>query len=203
MNAGNTERMPRKALQAYREYLSFANDPDYREAYFDKKTGGWMATHKGHNSEHNPKDTARYFGNMTKEDLEAECQREIVRMGGSVVYRDESKKRADNTTAVALDAVINGRLTDIRSVTGNSKSYVNQLESKNKQLRDWNRENPREKGSTITLYFHDPSMYSDAKIRRGIRDLRRKANAGKTPRLRFNKVLAVVKGHDRIYEVDA
>ncbi len=196
LNAGNTERMPRKAMQAYREYLYYASDPDYREAYFDKATGGWMVTHRGHNSEHNAKDTARYFGTMTKEDLENECQREIVRMGGSVVFRDENVRGADGKTRTALDAVINGHLTDIRSVTENSRSYRNQLHDKNEQLRKWNRENPGEKARAITLYFHDPAMYSEKKLRDGITELKRAHIA-----LRFKRVLVVVRGAEGVKEV--
>lgn len=184
-------------------YRHYTNDPNYKDVYFDNTSGGMMAVHNGHNWEHNAKDGTRYFGDMTKEDLEKEFAREVVRMGSSAIFRDESKRRADGSTAVALDVVVNGRLTDIRSVTENNRSYKNQLESKNNQLRGWNAENPSEKGRTVTLYFHEPSMYSEAKIKRSIKELKKTVRNGHRTRLEFNKVLAVVKGHDRIYEFDA
>ena len=184
-------------------YGRYSQDPGYKDVVYDEETGGVMATHVGHNITHNPKDKLRYFGNMTKEDLEKECQREVVRMGGSAIYRDENIRRADGTTKTALDAVINGYLTDIRSVTERGTGYRNQLEEKNGQLKRWNRENPSEKARTITLYFHDKSMYDLPKVRESIRDLRNTRRNGRRVRLEFKRVLVVVRGGDEIIKVNA
>ena len=49
-------------------------DPNYRDVMFDERNGGLMATHVGHN---NKDDGKRFFSDMSKIDLERECQETV------------------------------------------------------------------------------------------------------------------------------
>lgn len=187
-NAMGKESRSAANLRLYRAY---ANDPDYKDVYFDSTSGGMTAVHKGHNWEHNSSDTMRFFDGMTKEDLEKEFAMEVVRMGGSAIMQDESRKRADGTKLPALDVKLNGILTDVRSVTERTDTYKNHLDNKKKQLTKWNRENPNNKSRTITLYFHDPSMFSEKKMSDTLNEVRRY-------RRNYRYVKVVVRGAERI-----
>ena len=191
-------------------YNRLSKDKKYRDVEFNEKTGALKATHIGHNWKHDEQDKQRFFGDMTKEDLELECQNEVFRMGGSCILRDESKKRANGEQATALDAYINGIITDIRSITEPCDSYIGKLSAKNGQLKRWNHENPDELGSTITLYFHEPSWFSEDILKKDIDRLKKYRKKDKTTgeytdnhiTLHFNKILVIIKGHDKIHKIE-
>lgn len=186
-----------------KEYERLKADPNYRDVMFDERNGGLMATHVGHN---NKDDGKRFFGDMSKIDLERECQETVYKMGGTFILRDESRLRPNGDVATALDANINGVLSDIRSVTSVGKDYAAQLNSKNRQLGKWNHENPHEQSSTVTLYFHDPAMFDEKKMRDSIERLKgfHKIEKGTQKvldeliEIHFNKVFVILKGADRI-----
>lgn len=169
-----------------------------------------MATHVGHNWKHDKNDKQRFFDNMTREDIEAKCQKEIFRMGGSCILRDESKELQKGKQATAPDAYINGILTDIRSITESTEYYTNQLKAKNSQLGRWNRQNPNETANTVTLYFHEPSWFSMEKLGKSIERLKymhkidpeTKEYIDEYIHINFDKVLIVLNGADRIIEYD-
>ena len=155
-----------------KKYEELKKGPDYKDVEFNPETGALKATHVGHKVHLNDKKT--YFDEkLTGDDLEKECQSEIFRMGGSCILRDESKLLANGKEATALDAYINGFLTDIKSVTEPTPLYKNQLNAKNSQLGRWNYQNPNEMASTITLYFHEPSFFSMEKLEESVRGLKK------------------------------
>lgn len=150
--------------QSRREYERLKDDPDYRDVHFDPKTGGVKATHIGHNG-HDPNDKKRFFGNMTKEDLENECQNVAYRLGHRFVLRNENILRKGtlfHENQVQLDAVMDGRIMDIRSICSDSPSWQYRILKKNYQAWDFMKETGETCDSMI-LYFHEPSMYSREK----------------------------------------
>lgn len=188
-----------------KKYEELKKDPNYKDVEFNPVTGALKATHVGH-KEH-PNDKKTYFDEkLTGDDLEKECQSEIFRMGGSCILRDESKLLGKGRHATSLDAYINGSLTDIRSITEHGKDYVSQLQAKNKQIGRWNHQNPNEKASTVTLYFHEPSFFSMEKLEesvKGLKKLRKMAPVTNKPtnefiQVRIKKILVVIRGYDGI-----
>lgn len=155
---GKAERI--KANRA--EYERLLKDSNYKDVKFDEKTGGVKATHKGHNTE----DDKIVAFRMTGPQLETECQDVGYRLGHSFIFRNEKLYRQgtkflENSTQ--LDAEVDGRIMDIRSITKDLPFYRNALKTKNRQLKNFNREHG-ENANTVILYFHDASMYSREKI---------------------------------------
>lgn len=143
------------------EYERLKADHDYKDVKFDPKTGGLKATHVGHNWKHDDNDLQRFFGNMTREDLEAECQNKLFRMGHKVILRDESK--TENKQIIpALDLELDDKIMDIASITSTEK-YGGILSSKNHQLGRVKKKTGIISDSLL-LYFHDSKLYSKEQL---------------------------------------
>ena len=67
----------------------------------------------------------------------------------------------------SLDAEVDGRLADIRSITKTRDSYEYALLKKNGQLMRFNAEQGTN-ADTVILYFHDSGMYSEERIRKSM-----------------------------------
>ncbi len=148
-----------------KEYERLKQDPDYINVKYDKKSGGVKGAHKGHKKHKN--DNQTYFEEkLTGDQLEEEFQDKAFKKGHSVIFRAERENETD------LDMILDGVKMDLISVTENSITYRNQLSRKNSQLKDYNRlEN--EENSSVCMYFHVPSFYTEDKVRNGIDSLNR------------------------------
>lgn len=185
-----------KYPEQYKKYLSLQADTDYKEVEFDVDSGGIKATHIGHNSK-STKDT--YFGSekITSKQLEDECVDILFKSGRTVILQNESKRGADGNILSALDLSVNGKGMDIRSITEASDNYKNALTAKNKQLFKYNsRADVIDKADTVCLYFHEPSMFSDKRIRTSIYSYIR-LTSGNNEYGRQIKRLIVVLGGDK------
>ena len=141
-----------------REYKRLVDDPEYKDVEFDEKTLGLKATHYGHNAD-DENDHYLYFGNMTKADLERECQGELFRLGHRALLLDESLKDANGQKLPCLDLDLDGKQMDIASRT-EVGYYGGSLFHKQKQL--YRLKNRRGiVGDSMLLYFHDGSMFSE------------------------------------------
>ena len=151
------------------EYQRLLNDPDYKNVRFSEKTGGVKATHIRHNKHQN--DKTLFFGNMTGDELENECVDTIFHLGHSVILREENTTRGIINGQLQakreLDCILDGKIADIASITKDRDSYHYTLLHKNRQLKDFNVEHDTQADSLI-LYFHDPRMYSEERIRKSI-----------------------------------
>ena len=143
------------------EFQKYDNDKEhYKDVAFNQKTGGLKATHVNHKD--HPNDDKKYFAEqLTGDDLEKEFQNVAFKRGHSVIYRAESKNKAD------LDMYLNGIKMDLISVTEDSPTFRNQLGRKNTQLTKYNVLYDEENES-VCMYFHEPAYYSESKIREGI-----------------------------------
>jgi hypothetical protein len=153
---------PKRIEANKKQYQELKKDSDYHDVRFDEKKGGVTATHKGHKSGDSKK--AFFNKSMSGADLEKECTNIIYNFGHSVILCDESKTGANGKQYAALDIKFNGKMMDIRSITG-SGEYVNALVSKNKQLKKYNaRPDIDEPADSLCLYFHDPTLFSEDKM---------------------------------------
>jgi len=154
------------------EYQKYLNNPDYRDVLYDEKTGAIKATHRGHN-EHHTNDLRRFFGNMTAEDLEKECQDQLYQWGHKVILRDEGALLHSENIKVALDMELDEKIMDIRSICEESESFTNALSAKNRQLGKWNHDATEEtRTDAICLYFHDPAMFTRKKVESSVSRLK-------------------------------
>jgi hypothetical protein len=158
------ERCGKFKLSPKEDYRDLSRDPQWKEVLFDKKTGGIKATHLGHNLG-NEKQT--YFGSerLTGADLENEVTNQLFHSGHKVKLCDEQKRAANGNFLSALDLEYDGKMMDIRSITGKGL-YSNAMISKHQQLWKYNnREDVDTKADSLMLYFHDPSMFNEEKMR--------------------------------------
>ena len=148
--------------EKYAEYQRYLNDPDYKDVQFDERTGGLKATHIGHN-EHHENDRTRYFGNLTKEDLENECQDWLFKWGHKAILRNEQKLQPDGNPASSLDLELDGEIMDIASITEFNGMYGYRFMNKNNQIYRA-REQSGDISDSLCLYFHDPSMFHEEQL---------------------------------------
>ncbi|MDY5858136.1 MAG: phage minor head protein [Porphyromonas sp.] len=185
-------------------YKELSRDPEYTDVEFDKKTGALMATHISHN-EKDPKKEQTFFGGLTSSDLEKECQREVFRMGKSLILLNEKVIGKDKNYLSCLDCHLEGKLMDIRSITSNRRHFGGSLTGKNTQLAKYNkREDVIEPADSLCLYFHDPSMFSEKKIERSLNYYRYSRTTTGTPiKKRIKHLYVVVLGADdvKVYDV--
>lgn len=151
-----------------REYERLKADPHYTDVEFNPKNGGLKARHTGHII-HNKKSDPRFFSseNLTSTDLELSCQSELYRLGKKCILLQENIKAPNGSILPALDAQIDGVEVDIRSITVSKEHYGAAIKAKIKQLNNLNTKNNKSADS-ICLYFHDPAMYSDGCVEKGI-----------------------------------
>ena len=192
-----------------KEYERLKADPDYKDVKFNPKTGGLKATHVGHNWKHDDNDLQRFFGNMTREDLEAECQNKLFRMGHKVILKEENIKNKKGETDTSIDMILDNVVMDIASITQDVVNYRNKLISKNSQLNSYNNlEYVNKKADTVCLYFHDPKMFSEQKVFDGMEKLRQftyeDESTGKTKYLHvaIKHVYCVVNGKNEVLRYD-
>jgi len=195
-----------KFPERYEEYLQLTKDKEYRDVEFDPETGGIKASHIGHKRNSTKE---RYFGEekLTSHDLEEECADTLFHAGHKVIFLDESKRDKNGDTFSALDISVDGVSMDIRSITIGKDNYVNALTSKSKQLERYNLRSDVERADSLCLYFHDPAMFSDARIKASIRSYNRimstddKDHGDDAKQIR--KLLVVIRGERKVlhYEV--
>ena len=147
------------------DYERYDADPDYVDVYLDTVTYGLKARH--HKHRRNPKGK-KHFG-LKPYELEESFQNVIVEIGGSCILLNEKMKRSNGETARGLDALVNGILTDIRSVTEPNTNIRNCITDKHKQLVGYKRDFDVDV-STMSLFFYDDSFYSNEKITKAIND---------------------------------
>ena len=186
-----------------RLYQDLQKDSDYEEVKYDKKSGGVMATHIGH-IKHSSDNEEVFFGGLTSTDLENNCQYTLFKAGHSAILCDESKRRPDGSKYTALDLRLDGKLMDIRSITGTG-NYSWAILSKNKQLRKFNaRTDITEKSDCVCLYFEDPTLFDEKKMQRSLNFFRyHRENDGTLTEKIVKHVYCVIKGEKeiKIYDV--
>ena len=146
----------------FNEYQMLLNDPNYKDVYFDEKSGAIKAKHIGHNG-HDPNDRQRFFGSLTKEDLENECQDLLYKWGNKTILRNEQVRRGNGDFASCLDLELNGEIMDIASITEYNGRYGSRLMSKNNQIKRA-REQSGDLSDSLCLYFHDASMFVEEQL---------------------------------------
>lgn len=196
---GQEERERIKANRA--EYKRLLHDDDYTDVQFDKKTGGVKATHRGHITHDGPK-AQRFFEGLTSTDLERECQEQLFKLGHRAVFCDESKRIRGNRLP-ALDLILDDKLMDIRSVTGRGW-YSNIFVTKNDQLRRFNaRTDITDKADSLCLYFHDPALFDEEKMRKSINFFRfYRNNKGELLNKHLKHIHCVIKGREEVLVFD-
>lgn len=190
---GEKERLKERRVQ----FRKLQKDKDYNDVRYDKKTGGIAATHKGHITHDDPK-AQRFFEGLTSSDLERECQEQLFKTGHSVIFQDESKRSKGNQLP-ALDMRLDDVLMDIRSITGKGW-YSNVFVKKNEQLRRFNgRFDISEKADALCLYFHDPVLFDEAKMRKSINFFRfYRDKSGELIDKDLKYIYCVIKGKDTV-----
>ena len=72
---------------------------------------------------------------------------------------------------------------------------MNAVKAKNRQFLEWNKQNLDKTSDSVCLYFHDPSFYSEDKIRKSFAELRAYyAAKNKESQISINKILCVFNG---------
>jgi hypothetical protein len=103
----------------------------------------------------------------------------------------------------ALDLLLDNDLMDIRSVTGHGW-YSNIFVSKNNQLRRFNeRTDITDKADSLCLFFHDPSLFDEEKMKKSINFFRFYRNKdGELINRQLKHVHCVIKGKDKVFVFD-
>ena len=159
---GTSEEQRKQNAADYERYNA---DPDYIDVYLNSTTGGLKARHKDH--KRNTKGEVK-FG-LKPFELEDAFQDTIVEMGGTCILLDEKTKRPNGETARGLDTLVNGILSDIRTVTEPDTNIRNCITDKHKQLDGFNKDFGTN-ASTMSLFYYDDSYYSDEKVKKAIND---------------------------------
>ena len=142
-------------------------DEEFRNIEYNEENGGLKAESIHHN---NTEKGEKFFKEenggigYSGPQLEKFCQDELFRTGHSCILMGENIPKGDGTFLTALDAIIDDKRMDIKSVTENSTSYRNQITSKNKQLVKWREQTNNESDISLCLYFHKPEYFSMDKI---------------------------------------
>ena len=123
-----------------------------------------------------------------------------------MIFLDESKRDKHGDTFSALDIAVDGVSMDIRSITQAKSNYVNALTAKNKQLERYNLRSDVERADSLCLYFHDPAMFSDDRIKASIRSYNRIMSADAKERgqevKQIKKLLIVINGERKVRSYD-
>ena len=198
-----SDKPDKEKLKANRvEYKRLLHNPEYKDVVFDKRTGGLKAAHIGHIT-HEGEHAQRFFGGLTSSDLENECQNQLFSMGHKAIFCNETKKKNGQQLA-ALDMVMDDKYMDIRSVTGRGW-YSNIFVKKNDQLRRYNsRSDVEEKADALCLYFHDPNLFDETKMKKSINYFKFYRNFdGKLLDKDLKHIYCVIKGRNELlhYEI--
>ena len=155
----NSRRCANKEL-----YDRLKSDPDYLDVAMDDKTGGVKGIHRGHIVHSSDKENTFFAEKLTSTDLELLCQDILFRKGHSCILENETQLDASGLQLPQLDTLTDGEYIDIRAITENGKNTIrNALNSKKKQLKNFNRKTGADCHSVI-LYFHDPDMFDEGQI---------------------------------------
>lgn len=143
-----------------------------RQGYKDIRInddGGLFARDNKH-AKH-PNDKKVYFADengqngLKGDDLETECANEIFNMGGRVILRGEGITDDSGNQMRELDAIVDGELMDIASITEhNAHTIRNIFNKKNKQLSEFNEQHNME-AKYLCLYYHEPTWFSEQEIK--------------------------------------
>lgn len=149
--------------QRHKEYDTMKADPQWKDVKFDERTGALSAVHVDH-KQSGEKET-KVLGDFTGKQLELECLKEVFRMGGhKMLLLGENTRLPNGNEATALDAILDDKYMDIRSITkDNNRTILNGLIYKNKQNKQFYSVTGIESDSVL-LYFHEPTMYNPKKI---------------------------------------
>lgn len=184
-------------------YEKMKLDKEYRKVEYDEESGAVRAESIHHNS--TSKGTKFFLdengGNgYSGTQLEKFCQDELFRMGHSCILMGENLPKGDGTFLTSLDAIINGRRMDIRSVTENTGNYRNHITAKNKQLKKWLTQYSGGMENSLCLYFHDMNFFSESKMRETIDCI--KDSQRIMADLKIRRVLCVVRGANDVLEYE-
>ncbi len=187
---------------ARKDFYDLKHDPDYRDVRIDKKSGGVRATHVGHNDNTGKKEF--FGGTMSGADLERACVEQLFRAGHKVILCDESKMKNPGEAYSALDMQLDGRMMDIRSITGRSKWYTHALLTKNSQLKKYNaRPDVAEPANALCLYFHDAKLFNEEHLIRSINKYKHfYGNNGQQVTPVIKKLYIVIRGRKETLEFD-
>lgn len=146
-------------------YDRLKSDPNYHDVVMDDKTGGVKGIHSGHIVHSSDKERTFFAEKLTSTDLELLCQDILFRKGHSCILENETQLDASGLQLPQLDTMTDGEYIDIRAITEKGKNTIrNALNSKKKQLKNFNRKTGADCHSVI-LYFHDPDMFDESQIR--------------------------------------
>lgn len=195
---GEKERIKENRLK----YRKLKRDDNYEDVRFNKNSGGVVAVHKGHITHDGPKAERFFSENLTSTELEKECQEQLFKSGHLVILQDESKRFKGNQLP-ALDMMMDDILMDIRSVTGRGW-YSNIFVKKNEQLRRFNaRADIDVKADSLCLYFHNPELFDEVKMKKSINFFRFYRDiAGNLLDKDLKRVYCVIKGEDDVLVFD-
>lgn len=196
------EKLSDPKYLAKSDYYDLKHNPDYRDVRFDKKSGGVRATHVGHNDNTGRKEF--FGGTMSGADLERACVEQLFRAGHKVILCDESKMRNPGEAYPALDMELDGRMMDIRSITGRNRWYTHALLTKNKQLKKYNaRPDITEPANALCLYFHDAKLFNEDYLLRSINKYKHfYGNNGQQVTPIIRKLYVVINGRKNTLEFD-
>ena len=200
-NCNNGCRKIDKAINQFfieerrKEYEQYKNDPDYLDVEFNEKTGGLKATHKDRKKHKHEKTPL----GLTPTELEDACQDNVFKMGGSCIIQNEKTKRPNGEFATSLDAEINGKLMDIRSVCTPTTKIVNSLTDKHKQLISYYKDTNK-KANALCLYYHVPTWYKKELIEKAIISYKKICKArGEKPVIK--ELVIILNGHNSPIEI--
>lgn len=181
--------------EGFKTYCQYRDDANYENVKMNWNNGGMMATHRKH-CMHDKPDERRYFG-KTNGELEQACQEEFFKKGDHVLLLADNEVGQDKKTLPALDLNVNGKFLDIRSITENNENTIkNGLWAKERQIRRVYKKTGVE-ADTVCLFFYNETMYSEQKVKEGIRDfIKCQTN------IRIKHVVCVVRNQGIVEEYD-
>lgn len=137
-----------KTASIIEEYKRLKADPNYLEIEYDKKSGGLSATHK----EHRFDPTKGIFG-IQRGEYERWTVDVLRKRGHKIILASE--QAADGVKCP--DGFLNDVVMDIKAIEGTGRYTIkNKFDSA-----------CRQQAECIVLYFHDKTMFSEEKVRRG------------------------------------
>jgi hypothetical protein len=194
-NKQRVEKFWKPIEEGFDTYRQYRDDANYEDVKMNWDNGGMKATSTGH-CMHDKPNERRYFG-KTNGELEQACQEEFFKNGDRAILLADNKVDADKNRLPALDLEVNGHLLDIRSITEDNENTIrNGLMAKEDQLNRVYRSTGIS-ADTACLFFYDETMYSEQKIKDGIRDF-----IIWKPNSRMKHVVCVVRNKGIVGEYD-
>lgn len=199
-NVIREEKIARKQASK-RRYEELENDSDFLDLKYNSKTGALIARHKDHII-HNSENDERFFSErLTTTDLELSCQKQLYKWGHAAILLDEAQKHQGDRYA-ALDLELNGVIMDIKSITGGGW-YSKALLAKDDQLIRYNaRPDVTAAANATCLYFHDPALFDEKKMKSSIKAYKREIKKDGHAAL-VKHIYVVIKGAQdlKIYDI--